>query len=701
MRRRRKLRIFLSKSRIISSLAILGALLIVASVQPKEEARTAAPCPATPINSSTLLKTYHLLDLTDGFGVSPAKDGGFFVAGDTIPAAGMAAPYPFIFRTNLKGDLSWSRWFSSQSLALGAMSSRRIGRITVETSDNNIIMASDVLDFVDENKKELYGDILVTKLNSKGGLIWSLMLGNHSQDRPRKMWALPDGGVMILGRFLKTGYGNGDGDTDTIPRYSALIKVDKNGKVQTAKKFGWEAEDMERLADGSYIALANIEVPKTVQPKNILGPEVVPHALPTIVRLDSKLNVAWAKSLEMIPSEINAPTSYASSTLTIGKTKIRLAGGDFRAVKPTPDGGFLAFGYENLILTTGLNAGVSKEVTSFTVRAFIAVKVDKAGKYQWAKKLTVNLPSSAASNDFQVVKTADNKFVIMQDVIHDLAAGFTKTALASNIELIKIDPDINPVWVKKIEAERDLSGYGIAATADKGVVISASMLTTKQHMVMLSLEPYKEAALIKVDVNGKVEGYVGARDFRGVSLEDQSQYLVMNSMDAGKIADLKLSINKKVKEKLPAIKNTARNISPYKKSFATPVCSFLTQSASGQPATNTAKTWALINYENTKAAAVEGDKNQTVNDELLPMLNQLFANQVRLKDNMKSMWLTYIFPRLVTRADVEAVENKYKELGYKIDESEGGRLYVSRVGLTLHMTFSIDNSMMGKLEVLF
>jgi hypothetical protein len=75
MRHRRETRILLSKSRIISSLAILGALFIVGSVQPKEEAQTAASCPAAAINSATLLRTYHLLDLTDGFGVSTARDG--------------------------------------------------------------------------------------------------------------------------------------------------------------------------------------------------------------------------------------------------------------------------------------------------------------------------------------------------------------------------------------------------------------------------------------------------------------------------------------------------------------------------------------------------------------------------------------------------------------------------------------------------
>lgn len=53
------------------------------------------------------------------------------------------------------------------------------------------------------------------------------------------------------------------------------------------------------------------------------------------------------------------------------------------------------------------------------------------------------------------------------------------------------------------------------------------------------------------------------------------------------------------------------------------------------------------------------------------------------------MWLTYIFSRATTREDVEVIQRAYEDLGYKVDESEEGRLYVSKISLTLYMTFSI------------
>lgn len=72
-----------------------------------------------------------------------------------------------------------------------------------------------------------------------------------------------------------------------------------------------------------------------------------------------------------------------------------------------------------------------------------------------------------------------------------------------------------------------------------------------------------------------------------------------------------------------------------------------------------------------------------------------------MTDSLAGMWLDYIFPRLVTRDDVLTVENYYKGLGYKIDESSGGDLYVSKVGLSLHLDFSTNSQLTGKLEVTY
>lgn len=689
---------------LIAAAAVIVFAIAVFNGDKPVKAQSAAKCSTAPVNSTSLIKTYHLRDDTYGFGVFPTKDGGYALTGEAVWSGGMQAPYPYVVRIDAKGNNLWTRDFSSPSNALGSMSSSHFGRLAVETSDGSIITASDVVDFVDENTKELYGDILVTKLNSKGAQAWSVMLGDYSIDRPQKIWALPNGEVLLWARFMETGHGNDVADTEAVAKHSVLIRIDKNGKVLSSKKMNWDALDMQRLADGSFIALANIAVPKTEQPENIVGPEAVMGDLPTVIRLDSNLKVLWAKSLEMIPSEINTPTSYANNTLTMGKTVIRMAGGDFRMVQQTPDGGFLAFGFANQILTQGLSGRAAISLAELSLRPLTAVKLDAAGNYQWTKKMTADLVSGGSVNDFHVVKTADNNFVIMKNTVRDNSSLASSTV---NIGLIKTDADFNPIWIKRIDTERELSGYSLQPTADKGVVVAGSMITNKMHMVLGTLVPYTEAALIKVDANGAAPGCVSISNRTGATLEDQSRYLVTQNMEVAGAENSALPINKKVKEKVAAAKNAVKNICQYLKNKATPICSHLTPDSSanlpaGQTVTTpVAKTWAEINFENAKEAKIGSARNQGIHDELLPILKKISNDQVKLTDSMDSMWLTYYFPRPVTRADVEAVQKYYEGLGYKIDESEGGRLYVSRVGLTLHFTFFISESMKGKIEVLF
>lgn len=739
----------------ISTLVFLGVVSIVGSVFLINQVRADSGCSTKPTNSTSFIKTYHLREDTDGFGVSPTKDGGYLVTGDTIAGGGMAAPYPYVVKTDAKGNNFWSRVFSSQSMALGALSNRHFGRLAVETTDGSIVTASDVIDFVDENLKEVYGDVLLTKLNKNGTQLWSIMLGDYSMDRPRQIWALPNGGVMLLARFMKTGYGSEI--TDGVPEYSVFIKIDKNGKVQSSQKMAWDAISADRLADGSFIVLADIGVVEPKQAENIVGPEVVPHPLPTIIKLDNNFNVVWAKSLEMIPEEMNSPTSYASGVMTIGKTIIRSPAGNFREIQAAPDGGFIAFGYNNALINQIESSGGFYDIANVDIalRPFLAVKVGANGSYQWAKKLTVNLVSSVSANDFHVVRTVDGNFVIMKDVVNDSvgitakshdasvkrkafldrcreimpscnneenlvpelqtlvdasdkAMGVLAEASAVNIGLIKTDANLNPIWVKQYDVEREVSGYGLQPTADKGVVVSGKMLTTKMHSVMGTMVPYKEAALIKVDANGDVNGCASVIASSGATIEDQSGYLVMQNMKVAGSENLKLKINKKVKEKVSTTKNIVRDICRYDKSSVIANCSLLNFSSDSVPTVPgqivtppIAKTWAAINYENTQAVAVEGEKNIAIHAELSPILNQIYNNQFKVSDSMASMWLAYVLPRPVTRADVEVVQKYLEGLGYKTTDSEGGDLWVSKIGRTLHLEFSIQNSMAGKLEVRF
>lgn len=666
-------------------------------------AQASAACSEKAASFGTLIKTYRMKDRADGYGILPAKDGGYLLAGDTVLSSGMGVWNAFAVKTDAKGNAVWSRQFDSRNASQGVLADTK--RPVAQTTDGNFVMAVDIIDFYDakyENKKELWGDVLVAKLNAKGNVVWSTMVGDYSMDFPQKLWATPDGGVLLLAKFKQIVGIKRDqeiADSGAVSDYSVVIKFDKNGKTQWSKKMNWVAADMKYLSDGSFIALAAIDTRAADQPN--LGTNIVMGALPVVIKLDKKLNVLWAKSIEVPAMEQNMATTTPSGAPELYKVKMRISGGDFRAVEQAPDGGFIAFGrYFNATQLLSGNSSVNSLIESIP---FVAVKISPEGEYQWAKSLkTFN---GAMSIDFKVAKTSDNEFVLMRNITRQ--AGFTSLAdMASNLELTKVDADFNPRWIKKIDIERDITGSDIQATRDGGIVALGRIITTKKHMIMGSMEPWEETVLIKSDVNGNISGAKSVADGTQVSLEDQSSYLIMQSMSAS-ADNFKLAINKKVKAKVSNIKNIARVITPYKNNKVAPNCSYLTEAdASSSPAGQSnaapsAKTWSQMNFENTKEVAAVGEKNQSIHKELLPILKEVYGDQVKLKDSMKSMWLAYAFPRPATRADVEAVQKKYEELGYKIDESENGRLFVSRVGRTLHMTFSIQSSMAGKLEVLF
>lgn len=664
---------------------------------------------------ATFVKTYHIWDKTEGYGIVPLKNGGYLLTGDII--SGMGVYYPFIIKTDAKGNVVWSQRSGSSSNVYSVSSSRHIGRIAVETTDGNIVMVSDTPDFISaeyEKVREAYGDVLIAKLNSNGAKLWSIMLGDYSTDQPQKLWALPDGGVMLLARFTPTGYGNDVADTSALSKYSVLVKIDKNGQVLMSKKMGWDAIDMQLLADGSFIVLANITIPQAEE-SQIMDTKTSTAPLPTIVKLNSALNVEWAKTMEMIPSELSFPISAGNGSFTVGVSKIRMPGGDFKAVQPTPDGGFIAFGYASLSnLDVSGRIGGQQLLRYIDLHPFIAVKVDATGKYLWARKLTGNLFRGSTAIDFQTAKTTDGGFIILQEVVRDknwqAYEGNSKAlsqARAINIELIKTDADFNVRWIKKFDVEKDLFGYDIQPTVDGGVVVTGMISTTKEHMVMGSVESYKETILIKADVNGEAGGCAAVTDHPEATIEDQSQYLIMQNMSVAGTKDIALNVNKKVNEKISAVQNIARNICEYQKNNPVPVSSYLNSnifipSQTGVPITPpTAKTWAQISFENATEAKIESEKNRKIHEELLPILNKIYNNQVKITDSANSGWMTYIFPRLTTRADVEAVQKYYERLGYKIDESEKGTLNVSKIGLSLRMTFYIDNLMKGKLDVMF
>ena len=691
------------KSVIIAIAASTVIVIIASEAASIFRAELTSGCSTKAVASNTFIKTYRMRDRAPGFGILQTKDGGYLVTGDTVLSSGMGVWNAFVVKTDAKGAAVWSKQFDSESAAQGVLTETE--RLSTQTSDGNFVVAGDIKEFYDEaygEKKELWGDVMVTKMSTSGVWMWSTMVGDYSMDFPQRLWATADGGVLLLAKLKKmTGSKQEIGDVDTVPDYSVIVKFDGAGKVQWSKKMSFVATDMEYLSDGSFIALANIETSMA----NVANSAMV--ELPTIIKLDSKLKVLWAKSIEAPSLELATVTGTTRETMKIGKTRMRIAGGDFRSVEQTADGGYIAFGrYFNAAQLLGGNRSVAIKSLEDAIPS-VAVKVDAKGAYKWAK--SVKTPFASMDLDLKAVKTTDNEFVLSRNITRN-ATFKNMTDMANNVELMKVDANFNPRWVKKIDIERDTEGYDLSATKDGGVAISGRIITVEEHMIMGSMEPWQDAFLLKADANGDVSGAKVVASITQATVADESSVLIMQAMSAS-TSDFKLPINQAVKPKITDIEDKQRTIVAPASTKVTPVCSALTTGGSpksgstgtksvGKAGTPQAATYPQISFDNAKEAKLETEKSKQIHAELLPILKKVYDDQVKMTDNTSGLWLTYYFPRQATVADREAVQKELVKLGYKVDEAEGGTLNVSKVGRSLRMTFAVNNAMVGKLEVM-
>lgn len=114
-----------------------------------------------------------------------------------------------------------------------------------------------------------------------------------------------------------------------------------------------------------------------------------------------------------------------------------------------------------------------------------------------------------------------------------------------------------------------------------------------------------------------------------------------------------------------------------------------------------ARTWPQINFE--RAASVEpvNEKSRTIHGELLPILNQLYNSQVKLRDNMGGTMLSYIFSRVITKEDIASVKKSLEGLGYKTQDEGVNQLTMYKPGYFLVMTFSLGNLNKAFLDITY
>ena len=164
--------------------------------------------------NTTYGEFYHIW--VDAISIDQTKDGGYIVAG-AGDFAGGARDTIFLFKTDINGNISWSKTFVFQEW--------NEAYSVQQTSDLGYIVAGwTMIDFNISNS-----DIILLKTDKDGNEQWNRTFGGVKSDRGYDVKETSDDGLILTG--IIDGYSWEDGDL-------LLLKTDSSGNEQWNRTFG-------------------------------------------------------------------------------------------------------------------------------------------------------------------------------------------------------------------------------------------------------------------------------------------------------------------------------------------------------------------------------------------------------------------------------------------------------------------------------
>jgi hypothetical protein len=214
---------------------------------------------------------------------------------------------------------------------------------------------------------------------------------------------------------------------------------------------------------------------------------------------------------------------------------------------------------------------------------------------------------------------------------------------------------------------------------------------------------FQDSLLIKLDVNGNATNDQRMiSDFTDISIKDVGSFLVLKDFTPS-VASLSLKIDKRVQPKTPSLKTKTLDICAVAINRAEFISTNSLPKLIISQIPPKTKSWAEINYEsaeNTEEIKPVFKVATQIHQELLPILNKVFNDEIKLKKDV-SGGLEYVFGRLVTINDMAPVQHYLEGLGYKTYLAEGDQLVMMKIGRTLTLTFSLKEKTIGTLFVTY
>jgi len=711
-------------------------------------------------SNTTFLKSYRLLVFTKINGAWPTKDGGYIVSGATDPNIMFIPPDGFVAKLDKQGSIQWLKFLKTKNATGGGNMMNPLGeedvQSIIELKSGGYLMASYVDGFT--TNKEFDTDmernkILFTKLDKNGNTLWNKTFTAFVEDARNSLLETSDKGFLFYAPIVDLAPSQRGEDSDVyqdLPYASLKVfKFDQNGNVQWSKNiknFISRKNDSYLIPtpDGGY-ALAG-DLAQT----NLDSPPYNFDKYPGLAKFDKNFNFEWAKSLEGIPMEMATAVAKPEGGFEIGFKKFRQGASLIHGLVRTQDNGYFVLG----ILPGALSLITdSNDVKSSPKNSLMGFKFDSSGNLEWVKKMTLN---NAVMTKFSVSLTTDHKIMIAgptpwkdddyqtkfqnyndqykwyiekygeaemlkensekteesrQDWEKVQAAiKAAEEAAGNGVLMMKTDQELNLVWAKVIKPRRSATNYVLKATSDSGAIIAGEYETNVVQSVMFGylITYYKDGFLMKLDASGNVKNNAGwVVDYNGeIITEMMTPYAVSNDLTIeAKPYSIKLtnrkpefSLYKKAKTTAYAPFNSSKNtlwpVTPLISAYSTPL-------QNSTIASTAQRTWPQIHYERAVPGELINDKSRTIHNELLPILNQLYNNQVKMTDNMDGAMLYYVFSRMITEDDMTAVKNHLEGLGYKTQDEGLYQLTTYKPGYFLILTFATNNADKAFLKVTY
>ncbi|MDD5528329.1 MAG: hypothetical protein PHO56_05185 [Patescibacteria group bacterium] len=604
--------------------------------------------------------------------------------------------------------------------------------------------------------------ILLTRLDKNGNTVWSKSFTASVEDARNSLLETADSGFLFYANMLDLAPDKRGEDSDVyndLPFASLkVLKFDLNGNLRWSKNiknFISRKNDSYFIPtpDGGYAIAGNIAEPNPEKslPYNF-------DTYPGLAKFDKDFNFQWAKSLEGTALDMATAIPKAGGGFEMGWKKVRQGASIVRGLIRTEDNGYLVLGNLSAGLSLITN---SQDLKSGSKDYLIGYKFDSSGNLQWVKKMSLSFNEfTSPMINFSVSATADNKIIIAGpitwadddylakiknantqrdlycekyqiseekcqanqiDNIEDSKQTkqdwekvqalykITQDAFRPGIFVMETDQELNTSWAKIINPQRGIVNYTVKPTSDNGAIVAGEYETTVVKSIILSsITYYKDGFLLKMDASGNVkDNNSWIIDYNGkIITEVTTPYAVSNNLSAQTDAYSIGLTNRKPEFSLYKKAKTA-TYAPFKSSKTT-LCPLLPAiSAYDAPLQNSTssstapRTWPQINFERAVPAELINDKSRTIHNELLPILNQLYSNQVKLTDNLSGIMLSYIFDRVITKDDVTAVKKHLESLGYKTQDEGANQLTMYQPGYFLILTFSVGNLNKAFLDVTY